>query len=101
MDGQQAGSGEMHLGWHGGMLCLGAGPVRVRWSEADAAELHIRLGSLLEDGPGSELCGCETGDPAQQVPRVAQGKQDGPGDDQTASDVLADLRRAQRGFRGL
>jgi hypothetical protein len=60
-----SGTGELHLGWAvpGERVCLGAGPVNLRFSAAEAAQLHARLGVLLREVvPGDEAaftrCGC-------------------------------------------
>jgi hypothetical protein len=47
----------MHLGWaDDGRVCLGGGPVRLRFSRQEAAELRDRLDELLAGAP--DVCGC-------------------------------------------
>lgn len=48
---------QMHLGWDPeGRVCLGGGPVRLRFSREEAAELRDRIGELLGGAP--DPCGC-------------------------------------------
>jgi hypothetical protein len=67
---RQGGSGvirRLHLGWGSdGRICLGGGPVRLRFSRDEAAELRDRLTQLLEGAP--DACGC---DPESSARRVA------------------------------
>jgi hypothetical protein len=56
-----SGSGDFHLGWlvPGETVCIGAGPVSLRYSRAEAEVLCLRLQNLLEESPGnSTACGC-------------------------------------------
>jgi hypothetical protein len=57
------GSGKMHLGWlvPGEKVCLGVGPVSLRFSRKEAISLHRMLTELLaEQEPRGNCtpCGC-------------------------------------------
>ena len=70
------GQGEMHLGRNpDGKICFGAGPVRLRFTQAEALGLWQKLGVLLLDA--DVPCGCE---PAPAQPGKRSSGNTGPDD---------------------
>jgi hypothetical protein len=68
------GKDDMHLGWlvPGETICLGAGPVSLRYTKEEAEELHARLSGLLFAGDDA-ACGCT---PPRPEPSPIQAVQD-------------------------
>jgi hypothetical protein len=78
MDREHAGggTGSAHAGLDGsGRVCLGVGPVRLKFSVTETAALRDRLTDLLE-GRG-EPCGCESAPEPERKART--GADDGFG----------------------
>jgi len=70
VSGDGHGTDRMHFGWNpDGKICLGAGPVHLRFTRAEAEELHAGLSALLFAGSRTG-CGCTAGESA--VPRSAK-----------------------------
>lgn len=89
-DGHERGAGELHLGWHEGSVCLGAGPARIRLSRAEARALVMALREMLRQPEASrEPCACG-----------ADSGQDDPGADPAADGVRDATRAATRAFQG-
>lgn len=85
-----SGTGEMHLGWTGDMVCIGAGPMRLRFSEAEATRLMYGLRAMLT-GESEESCGCEA------EPRTVMYAEYDPGGVREA--LRESIQEARRAFR--
>lgn len=60
---------EAHVGWCGQKVCIGSGPVRLRYTREEARGLMYDLRALLRPGGGEHLCGCrERAEPDQGGP---------------------------------
>jgi hypothetical protein len=83
-----------HFGWYNGRVCVGSGPVRMRFTTAEAAELVSLLQAMLEHGNdncGEDCCGkcdCPGQDEATSAPEEGS----------AADDVSEAVKKATRRF---
>lgn len=69
---QATGQAPLHLGWFGEQVCLGAGPMMMRMSQAEARSLMYRLRDMLT-GEDEKNCACADGtEHHDAVPPVMQ-----------------------------
>lgn len=91
-DGEQSvETGDLHTGWHYDKVCLGVGPVRLRFDKAEANRLAAKLLALTAEPVYRRSdCGCDASGPA-----ATRTDEDSPVGDHTDEGEIAPQRSVQ------